>query len=717
MMKRIIWIVCVLGLVWACGKAPQRLETATVEPVPKAPAAAPAEGEDPYLWLEDVVGDEALAWVRERNAESAAELETPEFEGLEADLLEIYDSKDRIPYIGKSGPHYYNFWKDEEHPRGIWRRTSLEEYRKEAPKWEIVLDLDALGVKEEENWVWHGADLLRPDYDLALISLSRGGADADVVREFDMEAKRFVDDGFKLPEAKGGMSWIDKDTVYVATDFGPGSMTSSGYPRIAKRWRRGTPLEEAEVVYEAEPTDMTAGAYYDDTEGFERHFVYRAVAFYRAEVFLLEEGGSLTKIEVPIDARPSVHREWLLVELRSPWEAGGATYPAGALLATRFDDFMAGEREFTVLFEPTETTSLAGYNWTLNHLILNVLEDVKNRLWIFTPSEGAWKREAFPGGAEFATVSLWAVDSRESDDYFMSVTDFLTPSSLHHGKIGQPPERLKQTPAFFDASGLEISQHFVVSDDGTRVPYFQVSPKGMALDGSHPTLLNGYGGFEVSRVPTYSGSVGRAWLSKGGVFVLANIRGGGEYGPRWHQAALRENRHRAFEDFAAVARDLVTRGVTSPERLGCEGGSNGGLLVGNMITLYPDHFGAVVCQVPLLDMKRYSKLLAGASWMAEYGDPDKPEDWAFIKTFSPYHNLSKDKKYPPVLFMTSTRDDRVHPGHARKMTAMMRDMGCDVRYWENIEGGHGGAADNKQAAHMWAMAYTFLWQQLGKEQQ
>ncbi len=698
------WLVMILALTVACSPGAKK----ALKAVPEPPAS-----QDPYLWLEDVTGDRSLAWVRERNAESAQELAgTPEFKTLEEDLLKIYDSKERIPLIHKDGPFYYNFWKDAQNPRGLWRRTTLDEYRKAEPKWEVVLNLDALGKAEGENWVWHGAQILRPSFNRCLVTLSRGGADADVVREFDLETRSFVKDGFQIPEAKGEMSWINEASVYVATDFGPGTMTDSGYPRIVKLWKRGTPLAQAETVYEAKSTDMAASAAYDDTKGFERHFVTRTIAFFSHEVFLRTPSGSLRKIEVPDDSTSSVHREWMLVELRTPWTVGPRTFPAGALLATRFDDFMAGKRDITVLFEPTPSASLASYNWTLGRLILNVLEDVKSRLSVLTPGEGEWRREALPGSAEFATLGAWAVDDQESDDFFMTVTDFLTPTSLYMGTFGQTPERLKQTPAFFDASGMEISQHFTVSKDGTRVPYFQVSAKGLALDASHPALLTGYGGFEISEVPYYSGAVGRAWLSRGGVYVVANIRGGGEYGPKWHQAALKEQRPRAYEDFAAVAQDLVARKVTSPRLLGTIGGSNGGLLMGNMITTYPQLFGAVVCEVPLLDMKRYSHLLAGASWMAEYGDPDQPEEWAFIQAFSPYHNLRAGVTYPPVLFTTSTRDDRVHPGHARKMMAKMRDMGADVRYYENIEGGHGGAADNKQAAHMWALSYTFLWQEI-----
>jgi prolyl oligopeptidase len=673
------------------------------------------ETEDKYLWLEEVSGEKALSWVKEQNIRTERDLENSEdFKKLEEGLLKILNSKERIPYVNKEGNYYYNFWKDEKNPRGIWRRTTMEEYKKKEPNWEVVLDIDALNKEENENWVWHGAQFLRPDCKRALISLSRGGADADVVREFDIEKKQFIKDGFQIPEAKGEMTWIGENSVYVATDFGKGSLTTSGYPRIVKLWKRGTPFEKAETVFEGKTEDMSVGAYYDDTKGFERHFVYRRISFYENELFLREKSGKLIKIDVPIDSEPSVHREWLLLQLRTPWKIGEKTYPEGGLITIKFDDFLKGSRDFKILFEPTPSTSLASFEWTKNYLILNVLDDVKSRLFVLTPSENEWKKEQLNYGSGFSTLSLSAVDERESDEFFLTITDFLTPTTLYYGEIGKEAEKIKELPHFFDASNYEISQHFATSLDGTKIPYFQVSPKGMELDGKNITLLTGYGGFEISELPYYSGGVGYGFLSKGGVFVVANIRGGGEYGPKWHQSAIKENRNRCYQDFAAVAKDLIERKVTSPKYLGIEGGSNGGLLVGNMLTQYPELFGAVVCQVPLLDMRRYSKLLAGASWMAEYGDPDKPEEWKFIKTFSPYHNVDKNKKYPPVLFMTSTRDDRVHPSHARKMAAKMIDMGFNVHYYENIEGGHGGAADNKQAAHMWALAYTFLWEMLGK---
>ena len=675
-------------------------------------AALAADNADPHQWLEEVTGEQALDWVKARNAEAEARLaNNPAFARTESAIREVLDSDARIPGVYKMGQYYYNFWKDQANPRGLWRRTTLAEYRKAQPAWETILDLDALNKAEGENWVWHGADCLRPSYERCLIALSRGGADADVTREFNLATKSWVEGGFFRPEAKGGLAWIDQDNVFVYTDFGDGSMTTSGYPRVVKQWQRGTAMDSARVVYEGQADDMYISAGHDDTPGFERSFVSRTLAFYNNEVYLVAADGSLRKIDAPNSAEKSAFRNWLTFELREAWTIAGTEYPAGSLLVAGFDDWMAGKREVQVLFTPSQTTSLAGYTWTNNHLVLNILDDVKNRLEVLTPADG-WSRAPLVGAPSFGTISVGAVDREQSDALWMTSADYLTPSTLSLVQIGQQPEQLKSMPAFFDASNQVIEQHFATSADGTRVPYFIVHGKDMALDGKNPTLLYGYGGFEISLTPGYSPSMGRAWLEQGGVYVVANIRGGGEYGPRWHQAALKANRHKAYEDFAAVARDLIARNITAPAHLGVQGGSNGGLLTGNMLTQYPELFGAVVVQVPLLDMQRYHKLLAGASWMAEYGNPDTA-DWEFIKTFSPYHLFDAAKSYPPVLFTTSTRDDRVHPGHARKMAALMLAAGKDVTYYENIEGGHGGAANNAQAAHMQTLAYRFLWERLG----
>ena len=667
--------------------------------------------DDPYLWLEDVTGDTALEWVRERNAEAVAELTgAPRFAELRDEVREVLDADDRIPYVRRRGEYLYNFWQDATHPRGLWRRTSLESYRGPDPGWEVVLDVDALGEAEGENWVWQGAAVLRPDFRRALVELSRGGADAAVVREFDLETLSFVDSaagGFTLPEAKSRVGWIDEDRVYVGTDFGEGSLTTSGYPRIAKEWRRGTPLDEATVVFEGKPDDVSVGAYHDPTEGFERDFVFRNPDFYRTEKHLRTPNG-LVRIEVPDDADTSAHREWLLISTRSEWTVNGRTYPAGALLAARFDDFLAGGRDLDVLFEPDEHTSLAYEAWTRNHLIVATLEDVKSRFEVLTPGPDGWSRAPLAGVPELGSADILDTDPDVSDEYFLNASGYTQPATLYRGEIGGDVEVIKRAPAFFPADGLTVEQHFATSDDGTRIPYFVVSPQ----DPAGPTLLTGYGGFEVSLTPSYSGTTGRGWLARGGTYVVANIRGGGEYGPTWHQSVQRGQRLRVYEDFAAVAKDLVDRGITTPARLGIQGGSNGGLLMGVMLTRYPELFGAIVCQVPLLDMRRYHQLLAGASWMAEYGDPDDPDDWAFLSEYSPYQNVRPGRPYPPTFVLTSTRDDRVHPGHARKMVARLRELGYDVRYHENIEGGHGGAVDNEQLAFKWALVFEFLWEQL-----
>lgn len=672
--------------------------------------------DDPYLWLEEIDGERARAWVAERNAAAEAELEgRPGFAPLRARLKAILDSSEKIPYVGVHDGLCYNFWRDAHHARGIWRRTTLDEYRKPAPQWETVLDLDLLARDENENWVWAGVAWLEPHGERCLVSLSRGGGDAHVVREFDLAARAFVADGFTLPEAKSDVSWIDRDRLYVGTDFGPGSLTESGYPRIVKEWRRGTPLADATTVYEAAEDDLAASGHQDNTPGWERAFIQRQIDFYTSELFL-RRGEQLVRIDKPQDANAFALRDQLVIELRSDWEIGGHTYPQGALLATDFDAFLAGERAFEVLFEPTPATSLDGVSVTKNALLLTVLDNVKNRVVELQRLDGkAWTRRDVDVPA-FGALGVAALDSDNSDDYFLTVTDFLHPTTLYLMSAGGDARTpLKSMPAFFDAAPYDVAQHTALSADGTPVPYFVVTRRGAGPGAPNPTLLYGYGGFEVSLKPFYSGMTGAAWLDQGGTYVLANIRGGGEFGPRWHQAALRQHRQRAFDDFLAVGEDLVKRGVTTAAQLGIMGGSNGGLLVGAALTQRPDLFGAAVCQVPLLDMRRYHELLAGASWMGEYGDPDDPADWAYLARYSPYHNLRPGTRYPRVLFTTSTRDDRVHPGHARKMAARMLEQGQDVLYWENTEGGHAGAADNEQTARMWALTYTFLVHQLGAQ--
>ncbi len=664
---------------------------------------------DPYLWLEDVTGDKQLDWVRAHN-ERTVDVYTRSggFSALESGIREVLDTDARIPYARRRGEYLYNYWRDADHVRGLWRRTTMDQYVRDTPEWDVLVDLDAVAEEEGENWVWSGAQVLRPDQTRALISLSRGGADATVIREFDLTTRRFVSgpESFEVPEAKTDIGWIDADTVYVGTDFGDGSLTDSGYPRIAARWKRGIPLAEAERVFEGETGDVAVSAWYDDTPGYERTFVDRALDFYRARRFELTSTGDLVELDVPDDARVSVYRDHLLIRTRSAWLG----HPAGALLAADYPSFLAGSRDLTVLFTPDDHTSLEQYAWTRNHLLVVTLRDVQTEMRVLTPRADGWTDEALPGVPEATSTSIIDVDPLAGDDFFLNSSGFTIPATLLSGTVGGRLEPIKAAPSFFHTAGISVVQHFATSDDGTQVPYFVV---GRNITTPTPTLLYGYGGFENSMVPAYSGGIGRAWLEKGYTYVIANIRGGGEYGPTWHTQALKANRHKVFEDFAAVAKDLVARGITTAEQLGAQGGSNGGLLMGVMLTRYPQLFGAIVCQVPLLDMKRYHLLLAGASWMAEYGDPDKAEEWEFLGKYSPYQNTDPDAEYPPVLVTTSTRDDRVHPGHARKMVARLEEEGHEVWYYENIEGGHGGAADNAQAAFKSALTFTFLADKLG----
>ncbi|MEU8900800.1 prolyl oligopeptidase family serine peptidase [Nocardia sp. NPDC048505] len=671
---------------------------------------------DPYLWLEEVTDERALDWARAHNDVVVRRFAAADrFSELERRILDMLDDDTKVAYPGRRGKWLYNFWRDAEHPKGLWRRTTFAEYAKESPAWDVLIDVDALAAAEDENWVWAGANVLRPAQDRALISLSRGGADAKVVREFDLGTREFIDPadgGYYLPEAKSRIGWIDLDSVYVGTDFGPGSLTESGYPRIAKRWRRGTELAEAETVFEGEPGDVSVGAGYDRTPGYERHFVARASDFFNEEVALLEPDGTLRPLEVPSDASESWYKDWLTVLLKSPWQVGGQTYPAGALLAIDFEKFLSGAREFEVLFTPDAHTALHGYGWTENHLILSTLEDVQTKLYVLTPGAEGWSRRPLTDTPPMASTGVTNLDPLEGGDEFMLVTSgFTTPTTLLASSVGGETTRLRQETEYFDAEGIETEQFFARSDDGTMVPYFVLRHRDRKGT-PNPTVMSGYGGFEVSRTPAYSGVSGMGWLERGGTWVMTNIRGGGEYGPEWHTQVQKANRYKAFQDFAAIARDLVARGITTPEQLGAVGGSNGGLLMGVMLTRYPELFGAIVCQVPLLDMRRYHLLLAGASWIAEYGDPDKPEEWEYIGKYSPYQNVSATAQYPPILLTTSTRDDRVHPGHARKMAALLEEQGHTFWYHENIEGGHGGAADNKQSAFQAALIYEFFTQML-----
>ncbi|MFY9492398.1 MAG: prolyl oligopeptidase family serine peptidase [Mycobacterium sp.] len=667
--------------------------------------------DDPYLWLEDIDGDDALDWVRERNQTTLAAFSDERFDRLRTEALEVLDTDTRIPYVRRRGDHLYNFWRDAANPRGLWRRTTLDSYRRSDPDWDVIIDVDELARTDGKNWVWAGADVIEPDHTLALISLSRGGSDATVVREFDMRTRSFVPGGFELPEAKSRVAWEDHDTVLVGTDFGPGSLTESGYPRVVKRWRRGEPLADAPTLFSGSPEDVLVTAGVDRTPGYQRTMIYRAIDFFNDQVYQLRSG-ELVRIDAPSDASVSVHRDWLLIELRTDWNHPSGFYRAGSLLAADYEQFLDGTAELSLVFEPDEHTCLHQYAWTRDRIVMVTLADVASRVEIVTP--GTWEREPVSGTEASGNTVIVATD-HTGDEIFLDSSGFLTPSQLLHGRAGRTLEVIKTAPSFFDTSGLSVTQYFATSDDGTRIPYFVVGPGDCTSP--QPTLLGGYGGFEVAQTPSYGGVLGRLWLSRGGTYVLANIRGGGEYGPGWHTQAMREGRHKVAEDFASVARDLVARGITTADLLGAQGGSNGGLLMGIMMTRYPELFGALVCQVPLLDMKRFHLLLAGASWVAEYGNPDDPDDWAFISEYSPYQNIRAEKGCPPVLMTTSTRDDRVHPGHARKMTAALEDAGNTIWYYENIEGGHAGAADNAQTAFKSALSFSFLHRALGRARQ
>jgi prolyl oligopeptidase len=677
----------------------KRLITAAIATMLISPSLPAQTPDDPYQWLEGV---------KEQNAKSQPQLESQAgFKALHERLVAIYNSRERIPNVQLRGKWLYNFWQDAQNPRGLWRRTTFDEYRKKDPAWETVLDVGQVGKDENVSWVWKGATCLFPDYTRCLVSLSRGGADAVEIREFDTVAKTFVKDGFLLAESKGSVCWRDKDTLYVARDFGPGTMTTSGYPRIVKEWRRGTPMSEAKLVYEGKESDVSVQCAVVNEKARRYEIVARAIDFWNSEDFL-RVGDRWVLLDTPRDARIGTYDGLLLVQPKTDWKPRDATYKAGSLIATDLDAFLAGKRDFETIFEPRERMALQAYAVTRNHLVLDILDNVNGRVVEMRREGGKWRSRdvAVP---DAASIGLAAVERNESDDYWMTVTSYLEPTTLYLAKAGSDRrEKMKSLPAFFDAKGLKAVQYEATSRDGTKVPYFVVMRTDTKLDGKNPTILYGYGGFEVSMTPSYSATTGAAWLEKGGVYAVANIRGGGEFGPQWHLTALREGRVRTHDDFIAVAEDIEKRGISSPRHLGIVGGSQGGLLVGAAFTQRPELFRAVVSQVPLLDMRRYNKLLAGASWMGEYGNPDDPKDWEFISKYSPYQNVSKEKKYPKVFFWTTLRDDRVHPGHARKMFAKMKEQGHDVMYFEYLEGGHDSGTTPSQRAYLSALEYTFF---------
>ena len=679
-------------------------------------SAGPVAAEDdPRRWLEAVESPATLDWARAQNQRSEGMLrEHPLFAPIHERNLEILRSADRIALPAIRDGAIHNFWRDADHVRGLWRKTSVESFRSERPEWAVILDIDRLAAEEERNWVWAGSDCRRPDYDRCLLRLSVGGADAAVRREFDLQTRRFVEDGFALPESKSQLSWRDHDSVFLGPAFTDQQVTDSGYPRSVQLWRRGTPRDEAETLFEGERGDVSVSGYrlWDGDDYYD--LVVRAPGFFTRHYYLFR-GGETQRLKLPDDALVSgVLDGQLLVRLKSDWTVGERTYPQGALVAGPVEELLGDAPRMDVVFRPGARSSIESVATTKNTVLVDVLDNVVGRLLRVTRGAEGWhamELEVPPMGS----VSIVAAD-HQSDRFYFEHKGFLSPASLYESDAASGKmSRVTSEPAWFDAEGMTVEQFHAVSADGERIPYFVVKPAGFEANGANPTLLSGYGGFEVSRTPAYSGVIGSAWLARGGVYVLANIRGGGEFGPSWHHAALLENRQRAFDDFIAVAEDLIERKITSPRHLGIWGGSNGGLLVGTVMVQRPDLFNAVVAQVPLLDMRRYHRLLAGASWMAEYGDPDDPDQWAWIRRYSPYQNVSAEADYPVPFFTTSTRDDRVHPGHARKMAAKMIDQGHEVLYYENIEGGHGGAANLEQSAYINALIFSYLHARLGPE--
>jgi prolyl oligopeptidase len=668
-----------------------------------------AQTEDPYLWLEEVNGAKALEFVNQHNLTTIEKLSKEEsYQRIYDKSLEIYNSTDRIIYPSLYPGYVYNFWQDKEHVRGIWRRSPQEDYLNGNPKWQILLDIDEMSKKDNVQWVFKGASGCFPKFDRFIVSLSKGGGDATIKREFDVKTMKFVEDGFNMPESKGGGSYLDENTLIVGTNFGKHTMTTSGYPRQARIWKRGTPLKDAKLVLDGDSTDVSTYGYVM-RDGDKNSLMFgRSITFYSKNSFIWQDN-KLVKLDIPDDADINgLLNNQLIIELKSDWKIGDKKFAQGSLISLDFAALTKGEHRPLLIFEQDEVTSLSGVSSTKTKLLVNLLSNVKSELYIYSFDGVQWSRVKVPA-PDFGTISINATDDEFSDRYFFTFTNFLSPPTLYFADAAVNTVKIyKSLPAFFDASKYTVQQYKAKSTDGTLVPYFVVASKDLKYDGTNPTHLYAYGGFEVPMLPSYSGILGKAWLENGGVYVLANIRGGGEFGPRWHQAGLKEKRQVVFDDFYAVAEDLIAKKITSPRHLGISGGSNGGLLMGVAFTQRPELFNAVVCAVPLLDMKRYNKLLAGASWMGEYGDPDKPEQWAYISKYSPYHNVKAKMKYPEVFFYTSTRDDRVHPGHARKMVALMSGLGYPVYYFENIEGGHAGSSTNEQRARMVALQYSYL---------
>jgi prolyl oligopeptidase len=673
-----------------------------------------APDDDPYLWLEEIEGERALAFVERQNALTLGRFGGSGFARDRDMLAAIYDRPDNIPYVARRGGLIYNLWKDAKNPRGLWRRTTQDEYRKDDPAWEIVLDIDQLAADENQDWLLGGSYSRPGQHPRTILGLSRGGGDAVTLREFDRETRSFVADGFALPEAKSGADWIDDDTVLLSSAHGEDMATASGYARTVRLWRRGTPVDQAPVIFEVPHDHMAAGCYVDETAAELRIWFVDIIDFFNVESWLGDSSGAKIKLDLPTDIKFQVHGDWMAVKLRSPWTVGARDHPADTLLGMSLSAFLAGDRNFTTVFEPAPRRALQDFFWTPDRLVLSILDELEPVFDILTPASDGWSRERLRGIPAIGVADVWRLDRHESEsngDLLANVQDPLTPPSLLLIEPAKTPVVLKRAPRVFSADGLVVTQHEAISVDGERIPYVQTGPAGES--GDAPVYMTAYGGFGLAVKPYYNSALGKLWLERGGTVVQANIRGGGEFGTRWHDAGRNAGKRLAHDDFAAVAADLVRRGVTRPRRIAAEGGSNGGILITNMLTRYGDRFGALFCTIPLIDMRRYTKLLAGASWIAEYGDPDKPEEWAWLKTYSAYHAARPGQNYPPILIATTRRDDRVHPGHARKMAAKLQTMGYEAYFYEPAAGGHGYGKDNKERAAFVALGLTFLRTKIG----
>ncbi len=666
--------------------------------------AVPPSSSDPndtYAWLEEVHGEKQLAWVKEQNAKSLAPLKAdPRYQKNYDSILEVLDATDRIPMGSLRHGHVYNFWQDAKNPKGVWRRTVIADYQNPAPSWELLLDVDALAKAEKENWVFKGSEC-SPGQTRCLIRLSRGGGDAVVIREYDLKAKSLANDGFSLPEAKSDAAYLDDDTVLFAT--AKDGETTSGYARIVKQWRRGQQLAAAKTLYEGETGDVASAPATFHTKQGNTGMVVRAVSFFESDYFVLEKDG-VRKLAMPrsADVKGFFNGAWIAI-LRQPFDSEGVSLPKGALVA-----FRDGAKPH-VIFAPGPRQSVESVGTGRDKIYAAITDNVIGAVHVFTADGSNWRDKVLnlPGQGSADIVSA----NDFGPEAMFSFQNYVTPTTLYFDGGNDAPKPIKSLPARFNASGLVTEQFEATSKDGTKIPYFVTRPK--SLKGPAPTVLYGYGGFEISLTPGYSANFGRLWLTHGGIYVVANIRGGGEFGPAWHDAALKTNRQRAYDDFEAVAADLARRGLTTPKQLGIMGGSNGGLLVSTVMVQKPELFGAVVCQVPLIDMIAYTHIGAGASWIGEYGDPAIPAERDYILTYSPYQNVKAGGKYPPVFFVTATSDDRVSPVHARKMAAKMTAQGHEVLFYENTDGGHAAAADHRQSAEMWGLSFVYLAQKLG----